>query len=74
MREFKFWVEDVSNDESEFQLLFTLDGKLKGVKTEYSYDDCLIDCYEFWRENCEKYSFDGRIDRMIVEFNFRMGM
>jgi hypothetical protein len=67
-------MEEVSNDGSEFELVFEIDGKVKDVKTEYSVDDCLIDSYEFFHENCEKYEFDGRIDGLDYSLNFRLGM
>lgn len=74
MRKFKFYMEEVSNDGSEFQLVFEIDGKVRGVKTEYSVEDCLIDSYEFFRQNCEKYLFDGRIDGLEYNLNFQLGM
>jgi hypothetical protein len=67
-------MEEVSNDGSEFELVFEIDGKVKDVKTEYSVEDCLIDSYEFFHENCEKYEFDGRIDGLDYNLNFSLGM
>ena len=74
MRKFKFYMEEVSNDGSEFELVFEIDGKVKDIKTEYSVEDCLIDSYEFFHENCEKYEFDGRIDGLDFNLNFQLGM
>ena len=70
MRKFKFYMEEVSNDGSEFELIFEIDGKFVDKKVEYSVEDCLIDSYEFFRENCEKYEFDGRIDSEEVFLPF----
>ena len=74
MRKFKFYMEEVSNDGSEFELVFEIDGKVKDVKTEYSIEDCMIGSEEFFRKNCEKYNFDSRFDRLKVSLNFEMGM
>lgn len=74
MRKFKFYIEEVSDDGSEFELVFELDGRVKAVKTEYSVEDCLIDSYEFFHVNCEKYWFDGRCDSLEYNLNFQLGM
>ena len=73
-RKFKIWVEEVSDDCSEFQLIFTFDDKIKDIKTEYSIEDCLYESYEFLRKNCEKYNFDSRFDKLEVKLEFQMGM
>lgn len=73
-RKFKMYVEEVSNDGSEFQLLFKVDDKIKDIKTEYSIEDCLIESSEFLRKNCEKYNFDSRFDKLEVNLNFQMGI
>jgi hypothetical protein len=74
MRKFKMYVEEVSNDGSEFELVFKIDDKIVDLKTEYCIEDCLIDSYEFFRKNCEKYNFDSRNDGIEVDLKFRMGM
>lgn len=74
MRKFKFYMEEVSNDGSEFELIFEIDGKIKDIKTEYSVEDCLIESYEFFHKNCEKYLFDGRIDSLDFKLDFQLGM
>ena len=74
MRNFKFYMEEVSNDGSEFVLIFKLDGEFKDIKTEYSVEDCLIDSYDFFYKNCEKYKFDGRYDSLEYNLDFRLGM
>ena len=71
-RNFRMYVEDVSVDGSEFQLVFELNGKVKDIKTEYCIEDCLIDSEEFFRKNCEKFEFDSRFDRLKVSLNFEM--
>ena len=74
MRKFKMYFVDISNDGSEFELVFEIDGEVKERKTEYSVEDCLIDCYEFFHKNCEKYEFDGRIDGLDFKLDFQLGM
>ena len=74
MRKFKFYMEEVSNDGSEFELIFEIDGKFVDKKVCYSVEDCLIDSYDFFHENCEKYLFDGRIDSLDYKLNFQLGM
>ena len=66
------YVEDVSIDGSEFQLVFKIDERVVDVKTEYCIEDCLIDSEEFFRKNCEKYNFDSRFDNLKVNLNFEM--
>lgn len=74
MRKFKFYMEEVSNDGSEFELVFEIDGKVKDIRIEYSVEDCLIESYDFFYKNCEKYLFDGRVDSLDYKLNFQLGM
>lgn len=74
MRKFRFYMKDVSDDGSEFELVFELDGKIEDVKTEYSVEDCLIDSYDFFYKNCNKYFFDGRFDGLEYNLNFDLGI
>jgi hypothetical protein len=67
-------MEEVSNDGSEFELVFELDGKVKDIRIEYSVEDCLIESYDFFYKNCEKYLFDGRVDSLDYKLNFQLGM
>ena len=43
MRIFKFYMEEVSNDGSEFVLVLEIDGKVKDIKTESPYIRSYID-------------------------------
>jgi hypothetical protein len=74
MRKFRMYVEEVSNDGSEFLLVFKIDDRLVDVKTEYCIEDCLIDSEGFFRKNCEKYNFDSRFDNLSIELNYKMGV
>ena len=67
MRKFKMSCVDVSKDGSEFELRFELNGNIVDKKTEYSFDDALIDSYEFFKTNCETYNIDTRFDKLEVE-------
>ena len=58
---------DVSDDASGFELRFELNGKILEKTTEYSFEDILIESYNFFHKNCEKYQFDGRLDELVVE-------
>lgn len=69
------YVEEVSDDCSEFQLIFEIDDEIKDVENEYySVEDCLYESYEFLRKNCEKYNFDGRFDKLEINLDFQIGM
>ena len=70
-RNLRMYVEEVSNDGSEFQLIFKVDDRVVDVKTEYCIEDCLFDSYEFFRKNCEKYEFDSRFDSLSIELNYK---
>ena len=72
MRKFKFYMKEVSNDGSEFELVFEINGEVKDRKTEYSVEDCLIDSYDFFHENCEKYGFDSRCSSLDFNLNFKL--
>lgn len=71
-RNLRMYIEEVSNDGSEFQLIFKVDDRVVDIKTEYCIEDCLFDSYEFFRKNCEKYDFDSRFDKLEVDLSFRM--
>jgi hypothetical protein len=71
-RKFRLFIYEVEDDGSEFRLVFEKDGGWVDFKVEYSIDDCLIECYEFWRENCEKYGYDGRFDSLEIDLRYKM--
>ena len=73
-RNLRMYVEEVSNDGSEFQLVFEIDGKIKDIKTGYCIDDILFESYNFFNKNCEKYNFDSRFDNLSIELNYKMGV
>ena len=74
MRKFRMYMEDVSNDGGEFQLVFEIDGKVKDIQTEYCVENCMIESCNFFSRNCEKYEYDTRFDRMEVNLSFQLGI
>lgn len=70
-RKFRMYCIDISNDGSEFELRFELNGDIVDKITEYSFDDVLIDSYNFFHQNCEKYRFDGRFDELTIEISHK---
>ena len=70
-RKLRMYCVEVSNDGSEFELRFEVDGELVDKKVEYCIDDVLSESYEFFRRNCEKYNFDSRFDTLSIELNYK---
>ena len=69
-RAMKMYCVEVSNDGSEFELRFEVDGKIIDRATEYSFDDVLITSAEFFKRNCEKVGFDTRFDRLEIKLDY----
>ena len=57
-RKLRMYCVEVSDDGSEFELRFEVDGELVDKKVGYCIDDILYLSYEFFSKNCEKYNFD----------------
>ena len=62
---------EVSDDGSEFELRFEVNGELVDKKVGYCIDDILFFSYEFFVKNCEKYNFDIRFDTLNIELNYK---
>ena len=73
-RSFRMYVEEVSNDGSEFELRFEIDGEVVDKITGNCIEDVLIYSPTVFTFNCEKYNFDSRFDKLKVSLNFEMGM
>lgn len=61
-----------NEDGSEFELRCEKDGKI--VEREgglYSFEDVMIECYNFFRRVCDKYNLDTRSDILEVNLNYR---
>lgn len=70
-REFKCYCVDVSGDGSEFELVFEMNGKVVDKEVYYCMDDVLSSAYDMYRRNCEKYSFDSRFDKLVINISYR---
>lgn len=66
MSKYVITCEDVSRDGGEFQLVCEKDEVVMKQRTEYSFEDVLIDCYEFFRECCEDFQIDTRFDSIVI--------
>lgn len=70
-RIFKIYCEKVSDDGSEFKLVFEVDGKVEKEQLGlYSFDDVLSTAYNFFKDNLTEYKFDGRFDRYEVKIEY----
>lgn len=69
-REFKMYCKEVSNDGSEFELVFEIDEKVVDRQTEFSFQNILIESENFLVRNCEKYDYDSRFDSFEVSLNY----
>ena len=73
MRKFKMYCVEVSDDGSEFELRFEIDGEVVDKEVGYCMDDILFMCYNFYNKNCEKYNFDLRSDKLEININYEIG-
>jgi hypothetical protein len=71
MRNLKMYCVEISNDGSEFELRFEINGEIVEGLMEYSFNDVLIDSYSFFKKNCEKYNFDSRFDKLEIDINYK---
>ena len=68
----KIYCIEVSNDGSEFELRFEINGELVDKEVGYCIDDILFMSYEFYSKNCEKYNFDIRYDKLEINLNYKI--
>lgn len=66
----KMYCVEVSDDGSEFELRFEVNGKIVDRVTVYSFDDILITSAEFFTRNCEKVGFDTRFDHLEIKLDY----
>lgn len=71
MRNLRMYCVEVSNDGSEFELIFEVDGEIIDSRIEYSFDDVLYDSYKFFKECCEKINFDSRFDKFEINLEYK---
>lgn len=70
-RKLKMYCVDVSDEGSEFELRFEVNGKIVDRKVEYCMDDVLYDSYEFFKNNCDRVNFDGRFDEFEINISYK---
>ena len=70
-RKLKLYCVEVSDDGSEFELRFEVDDEIVDRKTEYSFDDVLIDSYDFFNDNCNRINFDSRFDSFEIDIRYK---
>lgn len=61
----------VNEDRSEFTLVAEKDGEVVDSQVEYSFEDVMIECYNFFRRVVEKYWPDTRFDSIEVNLNYK---
>ena len=69
-RDFKMYCREVSNDGSEFELVFEMDGKVVDRQTEFCFQNILFESEDFLTRNCEKYGYDTRYDSFEINLNY----
>ena len=69
-RKLRMYCVEVSDDGSEFELRFEIDGEVVDKITGYCIEDILIYSPTVLTFNCEKYNFDSRFDTLSVELNY----
>jgi hypothetical protein len=74
-RSFRMYVVEGVGDYVEMVgLCFEIDGVIVDECIEDCIDNILIESYEMYKRNCEKYMFDSRFDSMEIDLRYRMGM
>lgn len=63
-------VECVADDQSEFAMVFVVDGEVVKERTEFSFDDVLISLYDFYKDCCDSIGFDSRYDRLVIDCRY----
>ena len=79
MRKFKMWCErgiDKNGciDEYMVSIFFEVDGEIVDSYDSDCIDNILIESYEMFHRNCEKFMFDSRFDRLEIDMKYDMGM
>lgn len=69
-KKFKIYCKDLYEDGEGFVLFFEVDGKVEDKLDCGCFDNVLIEVYDFWYSNLEKYNYDDRIDTMETLIRF----
>jgi hypothetical protein len=74
-RNFRMYVESGVEEYGDMVgLFFEVDGVIVDELVEDNIENILIESYEIYNRNCEKFMFDSRFDRMEIDFKYMMGM
>lgn len=74
-RSFRMYVESGIDEYRDMVgLFFEVDGIIVDEIVEDNINNILIESYEMYKRNCEKYIFDSRFDRMEIDIKYIMGI
>ena len=79
MRKLKMWCERGVDkygcvDEDMVSIFFMVDEDIVDRYESDCIDNILIESYEMFYRNCEKFMFDSRFDRLEIDMKYEMGM
>ena len=69
-REFKMYIEDTRDEDDFLRLKFSIDGKVVDSCEYDNIGDILYVSNEMFNKNCEKYNFNGMIDKLIIDLKY----
>jgi hypothetical protein len=61
-------------DEDMVSIFFEVDREIVDSYDSDCIDNILIESYEMFNRNCEKFGFDSRFDRLEIDMKYEMGM
>lgn len=61
------------DEEYIVSIFFEVDGKIVDSYDSDCIDNILIESYEMFHRNCEKFMFDSRFDRLEIDMKYDMG-
>ena len=56
----------VDGEDGTYDLVFEVNGKIVERQPEGSFENVMIDCYDFFEKNCEKYGVESRVNTLEV--------
>ena len=69
-REFKMYIEDTRDEDDFLRLKFSIDGKVVDSCEYDNIGDILYVSNEMFNKNCDKYNFNGMIDKLIIDLKY----
>ena len=70
-RKFDCYCVEVSDDGSEFELIFEMNGNVVDKEVCYCIDDVLGSVHGMYKRNCKKYGFDSRFDKLDINISYK---